>query len=142
MSKKDFEFTDNSKKIIQGLRAAAGLGMTKAVLAVESNIKPLVPVDKGNLRNSITNTVDINGMEVVGKVGSGLTYAIYVEKGTGEFAENGMGRKGGWVYKAPDGKWYRTRGNRPQPYMKPGFRNSQAQIKKILGDQFSGYFHD
>ena len=62
--------------------------LEKACLIVENSAKEKVPVDTGNLRQSITHTVEDN----VGTVGTNVEYAPYVEFGTGLFSSQGDGR--------------------------------------------------
>ena len=126
------KFVDNSKAAKRELERAAIRGLIKASLLVEGQAVLLAPVDKGGLRNSIGYKV--NESELVAYIGTNCEYAIYVEYGTGEFAENGNGRKGGWVYKTPDGEVHFTYGMPPQPYLRPAFRKNQKAIRDILAD--------
>ena len=126
------KFVDNSKAAKRELERAAIRGLTKASLLVEGQAVLLAPVDKGGLRDSIGYKVDES--ELVAYVGTNCEYAIYVEFGTGEFAENGNGRKGGWVYKTPNGEVHFTYGMPPQPYLRPAFRQNQKAIRDILAD--------
>jgi hypothetical protein len=52
-------------------------------------------------------------------IGSNLFYSIYVELGTGIFAEKGNGRKTPWVWKDFNGKWHFTRGMKARPFLRP-----------------------
>lgn len=141
MSKRgSFEFQDNSKEVKRQIRNTGVAAMTKAAGIVENNIKPLVPVDTGGTRDHISHVVTDKGSEVLARIGSPHKHAIYLEFGTGEFAENGAGRKGGWVYKGPDGKFYFTRGMRPRPFIRPGFRMSKSAIQKTVGDEYGVTF--
>lgn len=126
------EFVDNSEAVKRELERAAIRGLIKAAMLVESQAVLLVPVDTGALRNSIGYKV--NERELVAYIGTNCEYAIYVEFGTGEFAENGNGRKGGWVYKTPNGEVHFTYGMPPQPYLRPAFRKNQKAIRDILAD--------
>lgn len=126
------KFVDNSKAVKRELERAAIRGLIKASLLVEGQAVLLAPVDKGGLRDSIGYKVDES--ELVAYVGTNCEYAIYVEFGTGEFAENGNGRKGGWVYKTPSGEVRFTYGMPPQPYLRPAFRRNQKAIRDILAD--------
>jgi HK97 gp10 family phage protein len=126
------KFVDNSKAVKRELERAAIRGLIKASLLVEGQAVLLAPVDKGGLRDSIGHKVDES--ELVAYVGTNCEYAIYVEFGTGEFAENGNGRKGGWVYKTPNGEVHFTYGMPPQPYLRPAFRRNQKAIRDILAD--------
>ena len=132
-----WKFEDNSAKIKAMLESASEEAMEAAGLMIESQAKSLAPVgNSGELRDKINRE---NGV-VVGKVGSPTDYSIYVEYGTGEMAENGAGRKGGWVYKAPNGKWYYTRGQKPQPFLRPAFRRNKKNIQDIVGKHYKAKF--
>ena len=126
------KFVDNSEAAKRELERAAIRGLIKASMLVEGQAVLLAPVDKGGLRDSIGYKVDES--ELVAYIGTNCEYAIYVEFGTGEFAENGNGRKGGWVYKTPDGEVHFTYGMPPQPYLRPAFRKNQKAIRDILAD--------
>lgn len=126
------KFVDNSEAVKRELERAAIRGLIKASLLVEGQAVLLAPVDKGGLRDSIGYKVDES--ELVAYIGTNCEYAIYVEFGTGEFAENGNGRKGGWVYKTPNGEVRFTYGMPPQPYLRPAFRQNQKAIRYILAD--------
>ncbi len=97
---------------------------------VEDSAKLLVAVDTGNLRGSITHKVD--ELELSCRIGTNVEYAPYLEFGTGEFAENGQGRKGGWFFTDADGKTHFTLGNKPQPFLRPALLENKAAIKKML----------
>lgn len=104
---------------------------------VEGVAALLVPVDLGNLQISIKHLVDMGFLAV--HIGTNEEYAIYVEKGTGIYAVEGNGRKGGWVYQDPkDDEWYFTWGQEPQPFLTPAGEDNRMQIKQIfkqyLGD--------
>ena len=126
------KFVDNSEAAKRELERAVIRGLIKASLLVEGQAVLLAPVDKGGLRDSIGYKVDES--ELVAYIGTNCEYAIYVEFGVGEFAENGNGRKGGWVYKTPNGEVRFTYGMPPQPYLRPAFRQNQKAIRDILAD--------
>lgn len=97
---------------------------------VEDSAKLLVPVDTGNLRGSIHHIVDEQELSV--KIGTPVEYSGYIEFGTGEFAENGQGRKGGWFYIDEKGNGHFTLGNKPQPFLRPALLENKETIKKML----------
>lgn len=71
----------------------------------------------GTLAASITYEVDKDKLE--GTVGTNVEYAPYVHNGTGLYAVNGNGRKDvPWVYRTKDGKFFRTEGIKPNPFLK------------------------
>lgn len=137
---KGFGFEDNSKKIKKQLKKASEKAMEEATLLVESQAKALAPVDTGELRDKIDHKVKSEGENTIGQVGSPLDHAENVEYGTGEFAENGAGRKGGWSYKDDEGNWHYTMGQQPQPFLRPAFRHNKKNIEKILGQTLKSSF--
>ena len=100
---------------------------------VESAAKEKAPKDTGALRRSITSKVEVTGGGIEGIVFTPLEYAPYVEYGTGLFAENGNGRKTGWAYKdEKTGETIWTRGQHPQPYLRPALEENKEAINKIF----------
>lgn len=122
-------FKDNSVQAKEKLKAATVRWLFEACMLVEGQAVLLAPVQTARLKNSIDYIVDQD--EMVGYVGTNVEYAVYVEFGTGEFAENGRGRKGGWVYKDPSGEWFFTWGQEPQPYLRPAFRQNKNKIESL-----------
>ena len=112
--------TDESK-IQQKLGLACAL--------VERSAKMKAPKDTGALRRSITSKVD----GLTGIVFTPLEYASYQEFGTGLFAENGAGRKDvPWNYQDDKGEWHSTRGQKPQPFMRPALNENRTEIIRII----------
>lgn len=66
---------------------------------LEAEIARLSRVDTGQTKDSYKHVVDTERKEAY--IGSNLENAIWEEFGTGEYALNGDGRKGGWWYKNP-----------------------------------------
>lgn len=113
---------------------------------VEDSAKLLAAVDTGNLRGSIHHVVNEQDLSV--RIGTPVEYAPYIEFGTGEYAENGQGRKGGWfyvtdrpvvagwlrpLYQNKDGKYvYFTYGSKPQPFLRPAILENKDAIRRIL----------
>lgn len=136
-----FKFTDNSKKVKAQMDDAMFQALESAALIVEASAKALAPVgDSGELRDKIDHSVKDGANGPTAKIGSPLDYAMYVEYGTGEFAENGAGRKGGWSYQTPDGEWHHTNGMSPQPFLRPAFKRNKDKIREIVGKEFKSKF--
>lgn len=130
------KFLDHSDEAKEVLKQATIQWLFQACMLVEGQAVALAAVNTSRLRNSIDYVVD--EAELIGYVGTNVEYAIYVEMGTGEFAENGMGRKGGWVYQDPSGEWFFTWGQEPQPYLRPAFRKNKSQIEALAKEIFGG----
>ena len=74
------EIHDNSEEIANDIKSALLLGLETCGLVAEGYAKKLAPVDTGNLRNSITHTVDDG--EPAAYIGTNVEYAPYVCLGT------------------------------------------------------------
>lgn len=83
----------------------------------------------GALKQSLVYVVNLAEKTVT--IGTNLFYALYVELGTGIFAENGDGRKTPWVWKDQNGKYHFTRGMKPQPFLRPAITGHLAEFKEI-----------
>ena len=108
--------------------------MQDACNLVEGAAKDKAPKDTGALRRSIKSKVEVTGNTIEGIVFTPLEYAPYVEYGTGLFAENGNGRKTPWVYMDDKGNYHYTRGQHPQPYMRPALEENKDEIIQIISD--------
>ena len=93
------EFIDNSDEVKAAMRSAVLRGLEMCGLAAEKYAKKLCPVDTGNLRNSISHTVDTE--EPAAYIGTNSEYAPYVEFGTGIYATGG--RPTPWAYQDAKG---------------------------------------
>ena len=128
----NIKFTDNSREVLAALDAALLRGLEKCGLVAEGYAKKLCPVDTGNLRNSITHTVDDG--EPAAYIGTNNEYSVYVELGTGKYTEGG-GRPTPWVYQDAKGNWHRTSGSKAQPFLKPAAADHASQYRQILEDE-------
>lgn len=130
------KFIDHSDEAKEVLKDATIQWLFQACILVEGQAVALATVQTARLRNSIDHHVD--EAELTGYVGTNVEYAVYVEFGTGEFAENGNGRKGGWMYKDPSGEWFFTWGQEPKPYLRPAFRKNRSSIEALAKEIFGG----
>lgn len=100
--------------------------------AAETFVAAKAPTNKkthgSQLKQSITHTVIGN----TAYIGTDQSYAVYVEFGTGKYAEGGKGRPTPWVYKDDRGEWHRTSGSRAQPFMRPGINDHIEDFKRVI----------
>lgn len=61
------------------------------------------PTKYGMLKRTFSEDSYVDETNLTAYIGSSLNYSVWVELGTGEYALNGNGRKGYWVY--VDNKW-------------------------------------
>lgn len=131
----DYELNINTDKVLEGLDDAVLRALERIGSQAEGYAIDLVPVDTGNLKNSITHTVD--EAEKVAYVGTPNEYAVYVEMGTGMYVDGG--RKTPWVYKdEKTGEWVTTKGQKAQPYLKPAITDHIDTYKNIVKDEMGG----
>ena len=105
--------------------------LNKACILVENDAKKKCPVDKGQLRNSITHEVE--GTEAA--VGTNTEYAPYVEIGTGIFSSEGTGRQDKWSYQDAEGHWHSTVGQKPQPFLNPALDENRKEIIQLFREE-------
>ena len=119
-------FTDNSAQVKGALSDAVIAYLYEAGGELEAQVKRNSRVGSGQLKNAWTYKVD----EAEGKtvVGNPLENAIWEEFGTGEYALNGDGRKGGWYYQDDKGKWHHTYGKTPHR----AFHRAFTSLKSAL----------
>lgn len=88
----------------------------------------------GETAGAWTNLVDKTGM--VAYVGNPLENAIWEEFGTGEYALNDDGRKGGWYYyDEKTGEFHHTYGKTPTRALHHAFNQNEAMLKDALKSQ-------
>lgn len=126
------KFTDNSKEVLDVMQKSAVRALVKCGLTAEGYAKKLAPVETGNLRNSISHTVDDD--ELAAYIGTNTAYAPYVELGTGIYYEGG-GRPTPWVYQDDNGNWHWTAGNKAQPFLKPAVADHAQTYRSIIEDE-------
>ena len=124
-------FNDYSADVLNGFHDAVLRALERCGSQAEGYAKDLAPVDTGNLRNSISHTVDEDEPAVY--IGSNTSYAPYVELATGIYAEGG--RPTPWVYQDAKGNWHWTRGNPAQPFLAPAVKDHRTTYRNIIKDE-------
>lgn len=116
---RDLDFTEVLEDIGQMVEDAAKVNITKNH-----------SIDTGRLRGSIKH--ELTGPNEV-TIGSNVEYGIYVEMGTGLFAENGDGRKDvPWHYQDEEGNWHTTSGQHPKPFLRPALTDNEELIEEMI----------
>lgn len=103
---------------------------------IEAQTKRNSKVVTGKTKGSYSHIVEED--ELVGYIGSNYQNAIWEEFGTGEYALNGDGRKGGWFYKDASGKGHFTHGKKPKRPLFKAYtslkKGIEKRAKEIFGD--------
>ena len=144
----DIKFTDNTPQLHEALEAWAERVLTIWGMKVQDYAQLLVPTGTadstgiegyvgGALKQSLTFAVDLAKKTVT--IGSNLFYSVYVELGTGIFAEKGNGRKTPWVWKDFNGKWHFTRGmkaaNDGKGFLRPAVEDHIDELRQIAVEE-------
>lgn len=120
-----------NKVIMETLPNAITKALNDACQIIENDAAKKCPVDDGPLRASITHKVSREEDAFVGVIGSNAEYAPYVHEGTGLYAKDGNGRKEvPWRYRAADGKYYTTSGQKPNPFLQNAIDENMDNILK------------
>lgn len=130
------EFKDNSIQVKDAIEEAAKKWLHEASGELVSQTQRNTPVDTGQLKNSWSYKLKDTRLEST--IGSPLENAIWNEYGTGEYAEAGDGRKGGWKYKDAKGNWHYTTGKRPQRTLRKSFDKLKPKLIKSAEQTLKG----
>ena len=108
----DIHIESNQEEVTQTFRRTAVSFLHEAAGELAAQGRNNQRVRTGRTRRSWKHSVD--EQELVGYIGSDAENAVYEEFGTGEYALNGNGRKGGWWYFDVEKNRMRfTRGKKP-----------------------------
>lgn len=123
------KFEDNSMEVMAALDEAAIAFLHEAAGELKSQAqRNQTRVDTGQTKGAWDYKVDEGAR--VATIGNPLENAIWEEFGTGEYALNGDGRKGGWSYRDGKGNWHATRGKKPLRGFWKAYTSSKNKIIK------------
>lgn len=129
----NIEFIDNSEKLKELLEEALIAGLEAAAGEIESQAASNTPVDTGKLKGAWGH--EVNESELSAIIGNREEYAIWHEFGTGEFAVEGNGRKGGWFYEDSEGNGHFTYGIQPKRMLWNAFHTKKNTVEKIFNHE-------
>ncbi|NBJ93206.1 HK97 gp10 family phage protein [Parablautia muri] len=130
------QFINNSVKVKKALNDKGVAWLYEACGELEARTKRNSKVVTGKTKGSYQHNVDENNLE--GFVGSNYENAIWEEFGTGEYALNGNGRKGGWFYKDAQGKGHFTHGKHPKRPLFKAFTSLKGSLIQRAQEIFGG----
>ena len=141
---------DFTEELMESFEANLAAANEAVGLAMETHVKEGTPVGTpestsiknyhgGSLRKSITHKV-IGNTVYVGtnmRAENGAPYPIYVEFGTGVYAEGGKGRQSPWVWRDKNGKYHFTKGMKPRHFMKNALQRADhiQEYKEIYENE-------
>ena len=145
----DWEFEDNSVKILRALDEVGQQWLEDATRILHRQVVQNTRVDTGQTKSSWKKVVEGDK----GIVGSTSENAIWEEFGTGHYAVNGNGRKGAWyvpvekvlgkkkptyngkvviVYGKNGQAYYKTNGKKPNRALENAKNSTEKKIQKRL----------
>lgn len=136
----DVKLFDYSIEVQETMAELAHQVLEEVSGELESQVKRNTKVDTGQTKNSWTHRVVGSMMagEYRAEIGSPLENAIWEEFGTGDYALNGDGRKGGWFYKDEEGVGHFTHGKHPRRPFWNAYTSLKNKLIKHMQDIFKG----
>ena len=125
-------FEDYSIKVKEAIGGKVNAVLEECAGELESQVKRNTRVDTGRTKNSFQHKVD--DATHTAYIGSDYENAIWEEFGTGEYALEGNGRKGGWKYVDEEGVGHFTRGKKPSRAFWNAFTALKNGIIKRIQD--------
>lgn len=136
MSDIKFEFKDNRVKVLRAAKDNIDALLLEVSAELVTQVAQNTAVDTGQLKSSWAAEVTNTDTEYTAVIGSPLENAIWEEFGTGEYALNGDGRKGGWLYENADGDTVFTRGKRPRRAFHKAYTTLKSKLIKHMQSEF------
>lgn len=132
----DTHVEDSSSEVKEAFRREAVAWLHEACGELASAVRNNQRVRTGRTRQSWRYVVEEEKLE--GYIASDAENAVYEEFGTGEYALDGNGRKGGWFYKDERGRGHFTRGKKPQRPLYKAYVALKNVIIASLQERFKG----
>lgn len=133
----NFTFEDNSARFLEQLDETCIGFLYEVKDSLVSQTQRNTPVKTGDLKRSFDEDSFVDERKLAAYIGSSKEYAMWVEKGTGEYAVEGNGRRGGWFYKDEDGKIHKTYGMKPRLMLYQAYITKKSKISKEAGKYFA-----
>ncbi len=131
-------FKNNSVEAISLLENTAEKWLEKSAEIIENQVKDNTFVKTGKTKNGWTHNVNVKEKNAV--VGNPLKNAVWEEFGTGEYALNGNGRKGGWFYMDEKNIGHFTYGKRPRRPLCNAFEKRKSEVINLAKSLFQEEF--
>ena len=144
-------FEDFAFKVKDTMNELLGNALEEVGVEIESQAARNTRVASGNTKRKWGHIVEQNESEAKVTIGNPLENAIWEEFGTGEYALNGNGRRGGWYILADDapelakynmkkvygkdGKvFYFTKGKEPSRALYKAWEQNKSRVQDRIGD--------
>ena len=132
----DIIFEDFTMKVLNAIADKANQALEEAASEIESEAKRNTRVASGQTKNNWQHFVDDVQHEAT--IGNPMENAIWEEFGTGEYAVNGDGRKGGWTYQDEKGEFHHTHGKKPTRALQRAFDSKKKEAISHIQNVMKG----
>lgn len=132
----DVEFKDFTIQVKAAINDKIDAVLEECAAEVESQAKRNSRVRTGKTKNSFRHKVDKPTHTAY--IGSDYENAIWEEFGTGEYALNGDGRKGGWAYVDEKGVRHFTHGKTPSRAFYRAYTSLKNKIINHIQESLKG----
>lgn len=130
------KFEDNTIKVINAMNSKINATLEECAGELESAAKRNTRVDTGQTKGGWKHHVDDEKHEAT--IGNTEENSIWEEFGTGEYALEGNGRKGGWTYVDEEGNGHFTRGKTPSRAFWNAYTSLKTPIQNRIKDIMKG----
>lgn len=147
----NIEFEDFGLKVRDTMNQLLRIALDEVGAEIESQAARNTRVSSGETKRQWYHEVKQNAEEASVTIGNPFPNAIWEEFGTGTYALNGDGRKGGWYILADDApelakynmkvvygkggkKFYYTEGKPPSRALYKAWMSNKETIEKRIGD--------
>ena len=132
----DIIFEDYTIEVQKAMDSRINAVLEECAGEMESAVKRNSRVDTGKTKNSFRHHVDDSSHTAT--IGSSDENAIWEEFGTGEYALEGNGRKGGWAYQDAKGDWHFTHGKKPSRAFWKAYNSLKSKIINHIQNALKG----
>lgn len=130
------EFKDFTIQVKGAIDNRVNIALEECAGELETQVKRNTRVDTGKTKNSFRHKVDDEAH--IAYIGSDYENAIWEEFGTGEYALEGNGRKGGWFYVDEKGHGHFTCGKKPTRAFWNAYTSMKSSIIKHIQEFMKG----
>ena len=130
------KFDDYTIKVENAIDDNINIALEECAGELESQVKRNSRVRTGKTKNSFRHRVD--DANHAATIGSSDENAIWEELGTGEYALQGNGRKGGWFYEDEEGNGHFTHGKKPSRAFWKAYTALKSKIINHIQNSLKG----
>ena len=136
MGKSEVVFEDYTINVQNAIDDKINVVLEECAGELESEVKRNSRIKTRKTANSFRHTVDEEAH--VAYIGSSDENAIWEEFGTGEYALEGNGRKGGWFYVDAEGNGHFTHGKKPSRAFWKAYTSLKDKIINQIQESMKG----